>query len=284
MKIIRSINNLKKTIKSFKDDRYTISLVPTMGNIHNGHISLVKKAKSMNTICVVSIFVNPTQFNQSYDLDNYPRSIKSDCKKLMFYNVDIVFIPSILTMYPSGINNYTCTYIPILSEILEGKKRMDHYKGVATIVSKLFNLIQPNLAFFGEKDFQQLMIIKRMVYDMHYDIKIISIPIIREANGLAYSSRNTLLNDYEYKIAHKFYLALRNMADELKHNIYNIANLIKNTIYQLKIIGFVVDSLYVLDYENLTYVNSNSKHIIILSAVWLGKVRLIDNIKIKIIK
>ncbi|MCV2525397.1 MAG: pantoate--beta-alanine ligase [Candidatus Lightella neohaematopini] len=284
MKIVRSIDNLKKIIKSFRNNSYVISLVPTMGNIHEGHLALVKKAKLMSTICIVSIFINPTQFDQLYDFNNYPRSIKLDCKKLMFYNVDIIFIPSVLAMYPSGINNYTCVYVPNLSKILEGSKRLNHYKGVTTIVSKLFNLIQPNLAFFGEKDFQQLMIIKRMVHDMCYNIKIISVPIVREANGLAYSSRNNLLNKDEYKIAHKFYLTLRDMADKLKNNIHCIVNLIKVTTHQLEKIGFVVDSLYILDSKYLTYINNNSTNIIILSAVWLGKIRLIDNIKVKIFK
>ncbi|MCV2525716.1 MAG: pantoate--beta-alanine ligase, partial [Candidatus Lightella neohaematopini] len=201
MKIVRSINKLKQIIKSFKDSNYIISLIPTMGNIHDGHIALIKRAKSMNTICVVSIFINPTQFDQLYDFNDYPRSIKLDCKKLMFCNVDIIFIPSILTMYPNGIDNYTCMYVPVISEILDGSKRLNHYKGVTTIVSKLFNLIQPNLAFFGEKDFQQLIIIKRMVCDMYYDIKIVSVPTIREKSGLAYSSRNTLLSKDNYKIA-----------------------------------------------------------------------------------
>ncbi|MCV2499872.1 MAG: pantoate--beta-alanine ligase [Candidatus Lightella neohaematopini] len=284
MKIIRSIDNLKKIIKSFRDSNYVISLVPTMGNIHDGHLALVKKAKLMNTICIVSIFINPTQFDQSYDFNNYPRSIKLDCKKLMLCNVDILFIPSISTMYPNGINNYTCMYVPYLSKILEGRKRLNHYKGVTTIISKLFNLIQPNLAFFGEKDFQQLIIIKRMVHDMYYNIKIISVPIIREINGLAYSSRNALLSKDEYKIAHKFYLTLKSMADKLKNNTYHVINLIKTTTYQLEKIGFIVDSLYILDSKYLTYINNNSTNIVILSTVWLGKIRLIDNIRIKITK
>ncbi|MCV2518519.1 MAG: pantoate--beta-alanine ligase [Candidatus Lightella neohaematopini] len=284
MKIIRSVNNLKQILKFFRDNNYIISLVPTMGNIHDGHLELVKKAKLMNTICIVSIFINPTQFDQSCDFNNYPRSIKLDCKKLKSYNVDIVFIPSVLTMYPSGTNNYTCMYVPSLSEILEGSKRLNHYKGVTTIVSKLFNLIQPNLAFFGEKDFQQLVIIKHMVYDMHYNIKIISVPIIRETSGLAYSSRNTLLDKDDYKIAHKFYLTLKSMADKLKHNIHCVVDLIKITTHQLEKIGFIVDSLYVLDYKYLTCITNNSTNIIILSTVWLGKIRLIDNIKVKIFK
>ncbi|MCV2508699.1 MAG: pantoate--beta-alanine ligase [Candidatus Lightella neohaematopini] len=284
MKIIRSINNLKQIIKIFRDKNYIISLIPTMGNIHDGHLNLVKKAKLMNTTCIVSIFINPTQFDQLYDFNNYPRSIKLDCKKLMVYNVDIVFIPSVLTMYPSGINNYTCMYVPVLSEILEGSKRLNHYKGVTTIISKLFNLIKPNLAFFGEKDFQQLVIIKRMVHDMHYNIKIISVPTVREINGLAYSSRNTLLSKDEYKIAHKFYLTLKSMADKLQNNIHYVTDLIKITTHQLEKIGFLVDSLYVLDSKNLTCITNNSKNIIILSTVWLGKTRLIDNIKVEIFK
>ncbi|MCV2502121.1 MAG: pantoate--beta-alanine ligase [Candidatus Lightella neohaematopini] len=284
MKIVRSINNLKQIIKTFRDNNCIISLVPTMGNIHDGHLALVKKAKLMNTICIVSIFINPTQFDQSHDFNNYPRSIKLDCKKLMLHNVDIVFIPSVSTMYPNGINNYTCMYVPNLSEILEGSKRLNHYKGVTTIVSKLFNLIQPNLAFFGEKDFQQLVIIKNMVYDMHYNIRIVSIPIIREISGLAYSSRNTLLSKDEYKIAHKFYLILKDMADKLRHNIHCVVNLIEIATNQLEKIGFIVDSLYVLDSKYLTYITNSSINVIILSTVWLGKIRLIDNIKVKIFK
>ena len=190
MLIIESVLLLRQHIRRLRQEGKRISLVPTMGNLHDGHMKLVDEAKASADVVVVSIFVNPMQFDRVDDLARYPRTLQDDCEKLNKRHVDFVFAPTPAEVYPQGTEGQTYVDVPGLSTMLEGASRPGHFRGVSTIVSKLFNLVQPDVACFGEKDFQQLALIRKMVADMGYDIEIIGVPIVRAKDGLALSSRN----------------------------------------------------------------------------------------------
>ncbi len=200
MLIIETIPLLRREIRRWHQAGKRIAFVPTMGNLHDGHLALVDTAKAQADVVIVSIFVNPMQFDREDDLANYPRTLQEDCERLNHRNVELVFAPNAHEIYPNGLNgNQTFIEVPELSHILEGTSRPGHFRGVTTVVSKLFNLIQPDLVYFGEKDFQQLQIIRKMIADMAYDITLVSVPTVRDKNGLALSSRNNLLSAEEKK-------------------------------------------------------------------------------------
>lgn len=201
MLIIESLPLLRQHIRRLRQEGKRIALVPTMGNLHDGHMKLVDEAKASADVVVVSIFVNPMQFDRPDDLTRYPRTLQDDCEKLNKRKVDFVFAPAPAEIYPHGTEGQTYVDVPGLSTMLEGASRPGHFRGVSTIVSKLFNLVQPDVACFGEKDFQQLALIRKMVADMGYDIEIIGVPIIRAKDGLALSSRNGYLTADQRKIA-----------------------------------------------------------------------------------
>ncbi|MCU4137022.1 pantoate--beta-alanine ligase [Buchnera aphidicola (Sitobion miscanthi)] len=283
MLIIKKIKILYKTIILLKKTNKKIGLVPTMGNLHNGHVKLILLAKKYADIIIVSIFINPMQFNNLLDLKNYPQSFKEDCIILKKHNVDIVFFPCIDEIYPNGIRKQTFVEVPKLSKILEGSARPGHFNGVTTIVCKLFNIIQPDFAFFGEKDYQQLLIIKILIKELNYMIKIISLPTIRLKNGLALSSRNNNLNSKEKKIAPYLYKIIKKTCEE----IIKGDNTRKNIIHASKILlikkGFSIDIFDVYNSKTLENSSENVKKLILLASVWLGKTRLIDNKKILLI-
>ncbi|WP_367673333.1 pantoate--beta-alanine ligase [Buchnera aphidicola] len=267
------MNTLKKQNK-------TIGLIPTMGNLHYGHISLVLSAQKYVDIIIVSIFVNPIQFDNEHDFKKYPQTFEKDCEILKKYNVDIIFFPTIHEMYPFGIKNEILIEISNLSNIIEGQSRPGHFQGVATIICKLFNLVQPQYAFFGEKDYQQLLIIKTIVIELNYMIKIISIPTIRSRNGLALSSRNNHLNSSEIKKAPYLYKIIQNTAEKIiKSKKNNISEIIKISKLKLLEKGFFIDIFNVYDAEKLQFLSKKSKEAIIIASAWLGKTRLIDNKK-----
>ena len=281
MKIIKNINILEKKIKELKKKNKIIGLVPTMGNLHDGHIKLILLAKKNVDIVIVSIFVNPMQFEDLLDLKKYPKTFEQDCCILRQEKVEILFCPDVNEMYPLGLKNHTYIDVPKLSKIIEGKVRPGHFIGVTTIVCKLFNLIQPNFSFFGEKDYQQLLIIKKLVKELNYPIKIISLPIIRLKNGLAFSSRNKHLNDLEQKKASYLYQAIKQTCNIIKKN--NVKNIEKNIHTSREYLikkGFYIDIFNVYDSKTLDPISKDSKNIIIIASVWLGKTRLIDNKKI----
>ncbi|QCI21311.1 pantoate--beta-alanine ligase [Buchnera aphidicola (Hyperomyzus lactucae)] len=281
MYIINKIHILRKEIILIKKTDKKIGLVPTMGNLHDGHIKLILLAQKYSDIVIVSIFVNPMQFNCLLDLKKYPRTFKEDCEILKQYNVDIVFSPNINDIYPNDIKNQTFVEVPKLSNILEGAARPGHFKGVTTIISKLFNLIQPDFSFFGEKDYQQLLIIKILVKELNYMIQIISLPTIRLKNGLALSSRNNNLNSKEKKIAPYLYKIIKktceNLIKEDNSIRQEIINLSKNLLIKK---GFSIDIFNIYDCRTLKTPSKNSKNIILIASVWLGKTRLLDNKKI----
>ena len=282
MRIINSISEIQKTIKKLKQDNNVISLVPTMGALHQGHISLIKRARKETDIVVVSIFVNPTQFGPNEDYLRYPRPFEKDKKICAEENVDIIFAPSVKEMYPDGYLTYV--YVEKLSEILCGKFRPGHFRGVTTVVTKLFNIVQPDIAYFGEKDYQQLAIIKRMTKDLNFPVKIVQCKTIREKDGLAMSSRNVYLNETERKNANKIYSALKESKNIIMNTKIRDTNYIVNYITEkLKDIkGLKIEYIKICNPETL---EEQKNRIIlpaqILVALWIGKTRLIDNIRIE---
>lgn len=278
MDVYKSVKSLKKRISALQVQKLTIGFVPTMGALHDGHLSLVKRAKEESDIVVVSIFVNPTQFNNSDDLENYPITLNEDISLLENKQCDILFCPSTLEMYPNG--NITREYsLNGLDTILEGEKRPGHFDGVCTIVHNLFDIVSPNKAFFGEKDFQQLAIIKHLVKTLSLDIEILSCPTVREADGLAKSSRNKLLNSREIELAPLIYKSLKKAKDLYhKKDIMELKAVVKNEIDSCK--DMSLDYIEIVNSESLKPIKSKPIHELayILIAVYLGNVRLIDNL------
>ena len=277
MLIIESLPLLRQHIRRLRQEGKRIALVPTMGNLHDGHMQLVDNAKASADVVVVSIFVNPMQFDRPEDLQRYPRTLQDDCEKLNKRKVDFVFAPAVAEIYPNGTESQTYVDVPGLSTMLEGASRPGHFRGVSTIVSKLFNLIQPDIACFGEKDFQQLALIRKMVADMGYDIDIIGVPIIRAKDGLALSSRNGYLTAEQRKIAPGLYKVLSAVADKLTAGDRNLDEIITLAGQELNEKGFRADDIQIRDADTLLELTETSKNAVILMAAWLGQARLIDN-------
>ena len=277
MLIIETLPLLRQHIRRLRQEGKRVALVPTMGNLHDGHMTLVEEAKTRADVVIVSIFVNPMQFDRAEDLANYPRTLQEDCEKLNKRKVDYVFAPAVAEIYPQGTESHTFVDVPGLSTMLEGASRPGHFRGVSTIVSKLFNLIQPDIACFGEKDFQQLALLRKMVADMGYDIEIVGVPIIRAKDGLALSSRNGYLTADQRKIAPGLYKVLSSVADKLKAGERDQDEIITLAEQALNEKGFRADDIQIRDADTLLELTENSKRAVILMAAWLGKARLIDN-------
>lgn len=277
MLIIETLPLLRQQIRRLRMEGKRVALVPTMGNLHDGHMKLVDEAKARADVVVVSIFVNPMQFDRPEDLARYPRTLQEDCEKLNKRKVDLVFAPSVKEIYPNGTETHTYVDVPGLSTMLEGASRPGHFRGVSTIVSKLFNLVQPDIACFGEKDFQQLALIRKMVADMGFDIEIVGVPIMRAKDGLALSSRNGYLTAEQRKIAPGLYKVLSSIADKLQAGERDLDEIIAIAGQELNEKGFRADDIQIRDADTLQEVSENSKRAVILVAAWLGDARLIDN-------
>ena len=277
MLIIESLPLLRQHIRRLRQEGKRIALVPTMGNLHDGHMKLVDTAKASADVVVASIFVNPMQFDRAEDLARYPRTLQDDCEKLNKRKVDLVFAPAAAEIYPQGTESQTYVDVPGLSTMLEGASRPGHFRGVSTIVSKLFNLIQPDVACFGEKDFQQLALIRKMVADMGYDIEIIGVPIMRAKDGLALSSRNGYLSAEQRKIAPGLYKVMNRAAEKLAAGERNLDEIIAIAGQELNEKGFRADDIQIRDADTLLALTENSQRAVILMAAWLGEARLIDN-------
>jgi len=275
--IIETLPLLRQHIRRLRQEGKRIALVPTMGNLHDGHMKLVDEAKARADVVVVSIFVNPMQFDRPEDLARYPRTLQEDCEKLNKRKVELLFAPSAQDIYPQGTENHTFVDVPGLSTMLEGASRPGHFRGVSTIVSKLFNLIQPDIACFGEKDFQQLALIRKMVADMGYDIDIIGVPIIRAKDGLALSSRNGYLTADQRKIAPGLYQVMNNIAEKLQAGQRDQQEIVTIAEQELNEKGFRADDIQIRDADTLLALSETSKRAVILAAAWLGQARLIDN-------
>jgi pantoate--beta-alanine ligase len=278
--IIETIPLLRREIRRWRQEGKRIALVPTMGNLHQGHLTLVEEAKARADVVVVSVFVNPMQFDRPDDLARYPRTLQEDCEKLTRLGVDLVFAPSEKEVYPKGLEQQTYVDVPSLSTMLEGASRPGHFRGVSTIVSKLFNLIQPDIACFGEKDFQQLALIRKMVSDLNFDIDIVGVPIVRGPDGLALSSRNGYLTADERRLAPRLYNIMSHLATQLENGERNIDELLEQATSRLREAGLQPDELFVRDADTLLDVNVDTKTAVILVSAWLGKARLIDNMRV----
>jgi len=278
MQVIEDPKLLRSEIKKLKKQDAIIGFVPTMGNLHQGHLTLINTAKQHSTTSIVSIFVNPMQFDNANDLTNYPRTLTEDCAKLEQAGVDIVFTPTADVIYPGGLTSQTFVEVPELSDTLEGALRPGHFRGVSTIVTKLFNLVQPDIACFGEKDFQQLSIIKKMVTDLAMPIDIIPVATVREKSGLAKSSRNNKLTDSEKLIAPKLSQVMNDLAHKVQSTPAQCNQLIKDACQTLDNSGFKTDEIHVVDPLTLAPLNSASTKAVILMAAFLGETRLIDNL------
>lgn len=280
MKTQTTITSLREALSDDRINGRSIAFVPTLGNLHDGHMALVNAAKKSADVVVVSVFVNPMQFGPNEDLDAYPRTLAADKEKLLDADVDYLFAPSARDMYPQGIN--TQIVIPVLSNILCGASRPGHFTGVATICAKLFNIVQPDIAIFGKKDFQQLTIIKHMVDDLLIPVKIIGVETGRAPDGLALSSRNQYLAKPEREVAAEMYRALVKVRDAITAGDRNFYQLTQQAIQQIESVGFRSDYFRILNRHTLEQPTPADKELVILAAAQLGKARLIDNLEVEI--
>lgn len=277
MNIFHTIKDLKNELNPLRHQK--IALVPTMGNLHDGHLSLVALAKQHADIVVVSIFVNPTQFGAGEDFASYPRTLDDDCQKLAKAGVALVFAPSVDEMYPIYPPNVQILSGSI-SKILCGQTRPTHFDGVGLVVSKLFNIVRPDVAVFGKKDYQQLAIVTQLVQELNFEIDIIGGEIVRADDGLALSSRNQYLTEQERAIAPRLAQALQQLAGALQSaSVADFDTMIQKTKDKLTYDGFTVDYLQVLN-QQLQPASRHDKHLVILTACYLGKARLLDNLEI----
>jgi len=282
VEVVRSIPALRHRLALLKQDGERIALVPTMGNLHAGHLSLVTAANRQASCTIVSIFVNPLQFSPDEDFSTYPRTLDEDISKLALNkqsspNRILVFAPAVDEIYPAGEQQATFVEVPGLSARLEGRSRPGFFRGVATVVNKLFNIVQPDMAFFGEKDYQQLLVIRQMVQDLALPVEICSVPTIREADGLAMSSRNHYLTEAERSKSSQLYQALQAARDLVLEGV-TFADAETRATRQLTAQGFEVDYLRIREPHLLRHPQVSEPSLIILAAARLGKTRLIDNL------
>ena len=282
MQVVSTTEALREQLSEWRQTGDHIALVPTMGNLHRGHISLVKTARQHSERVVVSIFVNPTQFGDGEDYENYPRTLERDKLRLDRTNTDLLFVPDLETMYPFGIDNATSVTVPILTNDLCGSFRPGHFDAVTGVVSRLFSLVQPDAAVFGEKDYQQLTVIKRLVQDLSLPIEIVACPTVREEDGLALSSRNQYLTDSERTNAPQLFKKLREIGKDLESGKSNYDEMEKKAIADLEEIGFVPDYVSIRRAENLGSPDRDTDELVILAAAHMGKARLIDNLVVHV--
>ncbi len=273
-----SVAGLRQRVQRWRGIQQRVALVPTMGNLHTGHIALVKQAQKLAERVVVSIFVNPLQFGPKEDFGAYPRTPDADRLQLAAAGADLLFTPEVEEMYPQGMDAVTRVEVPGLSGILDGASRPGHFTGVATVVSKLFNMVQPDVAIFGDKDYQQLLVIRRMTADLCMPIEIVGHPTVREADGLAMSSRNQYLTKAERGQAPLLQRVLRETAQALKGGRRDFAALQSHAQQQLAEGGFRPDYVEIRQADTLAPASDEDQRFVVLGAAWLGKARLIDNL------
>lgn len=284
MNTVESIKDLRAQVKAWRMQGLTIAFVPTMGNLHDGHLALVSAAHEHADKVIVSIFVNPMQFGLSEDIDNYPRTLAQDKASLIKVNTDLLFTPTADVVYPKGFGENSYVEVPNISDLYCGATRPGHFRGVATVVCKLFNLVQPDVACFGSKDYQQLQVIQTMVEDLSMPVGIIPVEIIREKSGLAMSSRNGYLTPEELAIAPALYQTLQWLAAELRnsHQPRDYAALVMQASEKIDRAGLKTDYINLCNARTLAPVTPDDKDIVILAAAYLGKARLIDNMPVSL--
>lgn len=267
---------LRRVLKNRRQNK-TIALVATMGNLHSGHLHLIERAKQLVDEVIVSIFVNPTQFELLKDFNTYPRTIKKDLAILQKINLDMVFIPNKEEIYEE-VSESSHVIVPELGDIFCGKFRPGHFSGVATIIAKLLNIIQPDISVFGKKDYQQLLLIKKMVKDLFFPVKIVAAETIREPDGLALSSRNRRLTKSQRSVAPKLYKVLSQVSEKIRTGSKNYSNLEADALKNLQKKGFKTEYFNIRDAKTLG--EPGGGDFVVLAAVWLSETRLIDNIQI----
>ncbi len=275
---VARIAELKEIVKAWRDQRQQIALVPTMGNLHRGHLALVAEAERLASRTVATVFVNPMQFVAGEDLDRYPCTLEQDRALLDAAGADVLFVPEVAELYPNGLDRHTEVRVPGLDTMLCGASRPGHFTGVATVVTKLLNLVRPDLAVFGEKDYQQLLVIKRMVADLCIEVEIHAVETARAPDGLALSSRNAYLTDAERAIAWRLYEALCEARDALTSAAPSFQSVQRRGRARLEEAGFNADYFAVRRASDLMEPAPEDCDLRILAAAWLGKTRLIDNL------
>jgi pantoate--beta-alanine ligase len=280
MNTVSSVQHLRDAVAQARRGGQRIGLVPTMGNLHAGHVSLIEQARRGADFIVASIFVNPLQFGANEDLDSYPRTLAEDQQKLAAAGCNLLFTPTVTEMYPNGMHGQTRVVVPGVSEGLCGASRPGHFEGVATVVCKLFNMVQPDLAVFGEKDYQQLAVIRAMARDLNLPIEIQGAPIVRAADGLALSSRNGYLDAAQRAAAPALYRSLQQLAERLRAGETNHAALIIEAQQAQQAAGFRPDYLEIREASSLRPATPTDRNLVLLVAAHLGGTRLIDNLSV----
>ncbi len=279
MHLIEEIASLRRQVRAWRASGERIAFVPTMGNLHAGHLALVDEARRSAGRVLVSIFVNPLQFGPTEDLGTYPRTLEQDRASLAAAGVDLLFVPAPDAIYPRGLDDQTRVEVPGLTDVLCGASRPGHFVGVATVVCKLFNMAQPHLAFFGEKDFQQLLVIGRMTEDLSIPVEIIGVPTVREPDGLAMSSRNSYLGAEERALAPALFRSLERAVSSLQDG-QNVADVERSGLATLKAAGMRPEYFAVRRAEDLARPRSTDQDLVVLAAAFLGRARLIDNLRL----
>lgn len=282
MQTVNSIAGIRGQVAAWREAGEKVAFVPTMGNLHQGHLTLVARARELADRVVVSIFVNPLQFGAGEDLDAYPRTPEQDAEKLKQAGVDLLFLPEEREVYPRGREGVSFVEVPGISDLLCGASRPGHFRGVATVVCKLFNIVQPDLACFGQKDFQQLAVLRRMVDDLNLPVEMVGVETVREDDGLAMSSRNGYLTPQERAIAPALYRSLKALAERLKKGETDYACLEQAGRETLLQSGLQPDYLAIRRVDDLLEPKGDEAELVILVAAYLGRARLIDNLLIKL--
>ena len=280
MQTVHGIAQLRAQVAVWKRAGERVALIPTMGNLHRGHLCLVERARELAPRIVASIFVNPTQFGPNEDFAGYPRTLADDGRQLEAVGLDLLFAPEVAAIYPRPLADMTQVSVPGLSQLLCGASRPIHFGGVATVVAKLFNLAQPDVAVFGEKDWQQLVIIRRMTADLDLPVEIIGVPTVREADGLAMSSRNGYLSAEERAIAPTLHAVLQAMAEQWRAGERDYGALENTAKARLAAAGFRPDYVEIRRADDLQRPEPGDAALRIFAAAWLGRARLIDNLAV----
>lgn len=280
MNTVTTVRELRAVIAQARAEGKDIALVPTMGNLHAGHIALIEHAGQRASFVVASIFVNPLQFGPGEDLDSYPRTLAADQEKLIDAGCDLLFAPAVEEMYPGGMHGQTLVQVSGVSEGLCGASRPGHFDGVATVVTKLFQMVQPDLAIFGQKDFQQLAVIRTLVRDLNIPVQILGLPTVRAEDGLALSSRNGYLDEQQRASAPTLYRTLQELAQSLHAGRRDYPALLAEARQRLTDAGLRPDYLEIRQAGNLAEARADDRHLVIAAAAYLGDTRLIDNIEL----
>ena len=281
MEIVTTIAAVRDRVRRWRSEGRRIAFVPTMGNLHPGHVSLIEAAGKYGDRFVSSIFVNPMQFGPNEDFAHYPRTPTQDERMLADAGCSLMFMPDVIEVYPNGSERATRIEVPGLSPILDGESRPGHFEGVTTVVAKLFHIVEPDVAVFGEKDFQQLTIIRRMVADLCMPVEVVAAPTVRDSDGLAMSSRNQYLTPEERQLAPRIYQTLLAATNRLRGGEIDFVGIERFGIQTLEGAGMRPDYFAVRQAQDLSAPGADTSHLVVLTAARLGKARLIDNVQVK---